>query len=141
MVNLLTNVGEEWYTDNNIDGATVIVGLYSDSSDALGEGDNLAAISSEPTGSNYSRQNDTVTSTQIGSNYGIDSDGLITFDTSDSSVTVDAAFIVVNFQSSVAGDGSATDNLVAAGDLSQSRDLSQIDTVEIAAGDLEITID
>lgn len=141
MVNLLTNVGEEWYTENALDGATVKVGLYNDSTDALGESDNLSAITTEPSGSNYSRQSDTVTTLQISGDFGFDNDSKITFDTSDSSQTVDAAFVVVNFQSdSVAGDGAATDNLVAAGDLTQSRDLSQVDTLEIAAGDLEITV-
>lgn len=141
MVNLLTNVGEEWYTENNIDGETVIVGLYEDATDTLGETSVLGDITTEPTGTSYSRQSDTVTSVQISGDFGIDNDSLISFDTSDSSQNVDAAFIVVNFQSdTVAGDTSANDNLVAAGDLSQSRDLSQIDTLEIAAGDLEITV-
>jgi len=89
MVNVITNVGEEYLYENNADG--------------------------------------------------IDNDSQLSFDVSDSSATVDAAFVVVNFQSdSVAGDGSATDNLIAAGDLSQTRDLSSVDTLNIPAGDLTI---
>lgn len=141
MVNLLTDIGEEWYTENNLDGVTVIVGLYDDSTDALGETSTLSSISTEPTGSSYARQSDTVTTLQINGDFGFDNDSQITFDTSDSSQTVDAGFIVVNFQSdTVNGDTSATDHLVAAGDLSQSRDLSQIDTLNIDAGNLEVTV-
>lgn len=141
MVDLLTNVGEEYLVENNADGESIDVGLYNDSTDTLGEGDNLSAISTEPTGSNYSRQTDTVTTDQFSGDFGFDNDSLLSFDVSDSSQTVDAAFVVINFQSdTVAGDGGASDNLVAAGDLDQSRDLSQIDTLEIAAGDLTVTV-
>jgi len=139
MVNLITNIGEEYLYENNANGETVTVGLYEDATDSLGETDNLSAITTEPTGSAYSRQSDTVTTRISAGEYGFDNDGQISFDTSDSTQTVDAVFIVVNFQSdSVAGDGSATDNLVAAGDLSQSRDLSSVDTLTIAANDLTI---
>lgn len=142
MVNLLTNIGEEWYTENNVNGATVIVGLYEDSTDQLGETSVLSDITTEPGGSNYARQSSAVTTLQISGNFGFDNDSQLSFDTSDSSQTVDAAFVVVNFQSdTVAGDAGANDHLVAAGDLSQSRNLSDIDTLNIAAGDLEITID
>lgn len=141
MVDLLTNIGEEYIVENNANGETIIVGLYNDSSDALGETDNLNDITTEPAGAAYARQNDTVTTEQISGDYGFDNDNVITFDTSDSSQTVDAVFVAVNFQSdTVGGDASPTDNLVGAGDLSQTRDLSDIDTVEIAAGDLDITL-
>jgi hypothetical protein len=141
MVDLLTNVGEEWLVENNIDGATITVGLYEDATDTLGEPATLSDITTEPAGAAYSRQTDTVTTAQIGGDFGADNDSTVTFDTSDSSQTVDAAFIVVNFQSdTVAGDGSAQDNLVAAGDLTQSRDLSNVSSVDIATGDLEITL-
>jgi len=141
MVDLLTNIGEEYYTENNVNGETVTVGLYNDSTDSLGETDDLSALTTEPTGSNYARQTSTVTTKQISGDFGFDNDSQLSFDTSDSSQTVDAAFVVVNFQSdSVAGDGSATDHLVAAGDLSQSRDLSSIDTLNIDATNLQTTV-
>jgi len=139
MVNLITNVGEGYLYENNADGETVKVGLYEDATDALGESDNVSAVTTEPAGSAYSRQSATVTTRLSGGEFGIDTDSQLSFDVSDSNATVDAAFVVVNFQSdSVAGDGSATDNLIAAGDLSQSRDLSSIDTLNIPAGDLTI---
>jgi hypothetical protein len=139
MVNLITNVGEEYLYENNADGETVKVGLYEDATDALGETDNLSAVTTEPAGSAYSRQSDTVTTRLSAGEYGFDNDNQISFDVSDSNASVDAAFVVVNFQSdSVAGDGSASDNLIAAGDLSQTRDLSSVDTLNIPAGDLNI---
>lgn len=141
MVNLLTNIGEEWYTENNVNGATVTVGLYNDTTDALGDTSTLASITTEPAGASYARQSSLVSTLQISGDFGFDNDSTLTFDTSDSSQTVDAAFFVVNFQSdSVAGDTTNQDHLVAAGDLSQSRNLSDIDTLEIAAGDLELTV-
>lgn len=142
MVNLLTNIGEEWYTENNVNGVTVTVGLYEDATDALGETSTLSSITTEPAGSNYGRQASAVTTLQISGDFGFDNDAELLFNTSDSSQTVDAAFVVVNFESdTVAGDSGATDHLVAAGDLSQSRDLSQVDEVQVPAGDLAITVD
>jgi len=139
MVNLITNVGEEYLYENNADGETVTVGLYEDATDSLSDPDNLSAVTTEPAGSAYSRQSDTVTTRLSSGEFGIENDSEISFDVSDSNATVDAAFVVVNFQSdAVAGDGSATDNLIAAGDLSQTRDLSSVDTLTILAGELTI---
>jgi hypothetical protein len=141
MVNILTNIGEEWYSETNINGVTVQVALYNDTNDALSDSSVLADIT-EPAGSNYARESSSVTTAQIGSDYGLQNDSNLTFDTSDSSMTVDAAALIVNFQSdTVNGDGSAQDHLIAAGDLSQSRDLSQVDEVNVSAGDVQVTID
>jgi hypothetical protein len=139
MVNVITDVGEEFFYETNTDGQTVDVGLYDDSTDALGEADNLAAITTEPSGSSYTRQTDTVTTGLFSGEFGIDNDTELSFDVSDSTRSVDALFIVANFQSdSVAGDASSTDNLIAAGDLSQTRDLSSIDTLTVPAGEVTI---
>jgi hypothetical protein len=141
MVDLLTNIGEEYVIENNANGATIDVGLYNDTTDALGETSTLSSITTEPAGASYARQTDTVTTEQISGDFGFDNDSLLSFDTSDSSQTVDAFFVVINFTSdTVAGDGATTDHLVAAGDLSQSRDLSNLDQVDISAGDLDITL-
>jgi hypothetical protein len=142
MANLLTNIGEEYVIETNTNGATVKVALYNNSTDSISDSDDLSAITTEPGGGAYARQSSTVTTQQIGSDFGFDNDSKISFDTSNSSNTVDHAAFIVNFQSdSVAGDGSANDHLIGVAALSQSRDLSQIDTVEVAAGDLEVTID
>lgn len=138
---ILTDIGEEYLMENNANGETVKVGLYNDSTDAITDTDNLSAITTEPTGSNYARQSSTVTTKQISGDFGFDNDSKLTFDTSDSTQTVDGAFVVINFQSdTVAGDTSASDNLVGTAALSQSRNLSDIDTLEIAAGDLDVTV-
>jgi hypothetical protein len=141
MANLLTNIGEEYVIENNANGATVKVGLYNDSTDSISDSDDLAQITTEPSGAAYAQQTSTVTTRQIGSDFGFDNDSKISFDTSNSSSTVDHAAFIVNFQSdSVAGDSSANDHLIGVAALSQSRDLSQIDTVEVAAGDLEVVV-
>ncbi|UBF23157.1 hypothetical protein M1M34_gp006 [Haloarcula tailed virus 2] len=142
MTNLLTNIGEEWYTDTSVDGATIIVGVYDDGADTITESDLLSAIQSEPTGSLYGRESDTVTTAVVSGNFGLQNDSQITFDTSDSTETVNHGFIVVNFQSDkVNGDGSAQDHLIGVGPLNQSRDLSQIDELVVAAGEITVTID
>lgn len=141
MVNLLTDIGEEFVAENNLDGTSITVGLYNDATDTLGDGSTLGDITTEPTGGSYARQTTTTTSAQISGDFGIDNDNGVTFDTSDSDQTVDAVFVVVTFTSdTVAGDTGDTDHLIAAGDLSQSRDLSSVSTLEIAAGDLDITV-
>lgn len=142
MPNLLTDLGEEWLVENNADGATVSVGLYRDSVDTLDDTSDIPDITTEAAGSNYARQTSTVTTKQISGNFGFDNDAQLSFDTSDSTQTVDHGFVVVNFQSdTVAGDTTAEDHLIAIGSLSQSRDLSQVDTLNINAGDLEFTTD
>lgn len=142
MASILTDVGEEYLVENNASGETLSVTLYNDSTDTITDADNLAAITTEPAGASFARQSSTVSTAQISGNFGFDNDSVLTFDVSDSTQTVDAAAIIVNFQSdTVAGDSAATDNLIAVADLSQGRDLSQIDTLEIAAGDLDVTLD
>jgi len=141
MANLLTNIGEEWLVENDPNGATLTVGLYNDSTDGLGDTSTLGNISTEPVGAAYSRQTSAVTTRQIGSDYGFDNDSQISFDTSDSSQDVDHALYIVTFQSAIAGDGSPQDHLIGVTALSQSRDLSQLDTLDIAAQDLDLTLD
>lgn len=138
---ILNDIGEEWYTETAINGSTVIVGLYNDGTDAITDTDDLAAITTEPSGSNYARQSDTVTVADISGDWGFQNDNQITFNTSDSSQTVDGAFMVVNFDSDEAGDGgTATDHLVATAQLSQSRDLSQVDELNISANELGVRV-
>lgn len=140
---LLTDLGEEHLMDNGFDGATIKVGLYNDSTDGLTDSDDVGAITTEPTNTNYSRQSDTVTSADISGNWGVDNDSKISFDFSDqtTSEVVDTAFVIINFQADDTGDTSANDHLIANPALSQDRDIGSIDTLEIAAGDLELKVD
>lgn len=141
MANVLTNIGEEWLVENNPDGATLTVSLYDDDTDAINDTSTLGDITTEPTGAAFNRLSSPVTTHQIGSNYGFDNDNPINFDTSDSSQDVDHALYIVTFQSAIAGDGSPQDHLIGVTALSQSRDLSPIDSLDIAPQDLDLTLD
>jgi hypothetical protein len=133
MAALLTDLGEEWTLETALEGASISVGLYNDSTDAISDANDLADITTEPSGAAYSRQSTTLTMTD-GGDWQVETSAQVSFDTSDSSQNVDSYFLVANFQADDTGDGSATDHLIATGALSQSRDLSQIDTLNIAAG-------
>jgi len=133
MSHLLTNIGEEWSLTHNLDGASVTILLYDDSTDSIGEADDLDAITTEPTDGNYSRQSATLTFAVKSDDGAAVSDAQVSFDVADTTGNVDSYAIIVNFQSSTAGDESAQDHLVGAGALSQSYDLSNLDTLNVSA--------
>jgi hypothetical protein len=134
MSRILTDLGEEYLIKNSVSGITFTVGLYNDSTDSISETDDLSAITTEPSGGAYARQSDTFTAADLSGDWGTDNDSQLSYDTSDSSQTVDSYFIMVSFQASDTGDSGANDHLLLTGALSQSRDLSQIDTLNISAG-------
>lgn len=135
MASLLTDVGEEYTLKTALEGVTLSVGLYNDATDSISDTDDIASLTTEPGGAAYARQSDTFSLIDNGSgDWQLDNDAQLTFDTTDSSNTVDSYFIVASFQASDTGDGGATDHMIATGALSQSRDLSQIDTLNIDAG-------
>lgn len=140
---LLTDLGEEYLIKNGLDAATVSVGLYDDSTDQLDDTSDIGGIGSEPGNANYSTVTVTVTAADISGNWGVDNDSLISFDFSDTTTSkiVDAAYVTVSFQASDTGDTTANDHLIANPALSQDRDIGSIDTLEIASGDLQITVD
>lgn len=140
MASILTDLGEEWMIKNNLDTASVDVGLYNDSSDSVSDEDDLS-LSSEPSDGNYTRQTGVaVSASDISGDWGIDNDGVITFDVSNTTGTVDSYFFVANFEAEDTTDSSATDHLVLTGSLSQSYDLSNLDTLEISAGTSGVTV-
>jgi hypothetical protein len=142
MAAILTDLGEEWMIKNNLDTASVDVGLYDDSADSISDTDDVTAINSEPSGGNYTRQTgEAVSASDISDDWGVDNDNVVTFDVTNTSGTVDSYFFVVNFQASDTGDSSANDHLVLTGSLSQSYDLSNLDTLEISAGTSGVTVD
>jgi len=139
---LLVNIGEEYVITKNVDGATLEVGLYNDSTDNIGEGNNLAAITSEPTNGNYSVQSSAFSASNISGNWGVENDAKLSFDfsdTQDDTMEVDTAFVQATFDSTEAGSNST--HLIANPSLSQTRKVGSIDTLEIAAGDLELKLD
>ena len=144
---ILVDLGEEYIIKNNFDGATVSVGLYNDSTDAITDTDDLAEITTEPASTNYARQSTTVSAADLSGDWGVETDNLIEFDFSDvasgdaEAVDVDTGFFVISFQAEDTGDGSSTDHLIGNFALSQTRNTGEFDTLEIAAGDATITLD
>jgi len=139
---LVGNLGEEFLIETSPDGDSIDYGLYNDSTDALTEGMRLGDITTEPSNANYARQTTTVTTAQLSGDYGFDNDSQLSFDFSDqtTSETIDAAFIVGNFQSGITGDGSGTDHILGNPALSQDRDIGSIDTLTVSAGNASVTV-
>jgi len=137
MADLVTNVGKEYVFDVDQDTDSIELLLYNDATDALTEADNLGAITTEPdTTQTYARQTAEIGTLEINSNYGFENEQEYEFDVTDNTETVDAAGLVANFESSVAGDTEPQDNLIAAGFLTETRNLEDFDTITIVAGDL-----
>ena len=141
MAAILTDLGEEWMITNDLDAASVDVGLYNDSTDSISDTDDIGSITTEPSDGNYSRAaGEALSASDISGDWGVDNDGTITFDVTDTTGTVDSYFFVANFQASDTGDGSSQDHLVLTGSLSQSYELSNLDTLEISAGTSGVTV-
>lgn len=137
MANFWTNIGEEWAIENDLNGATLDVGLFDRSVDPVDVASDLGDITTEPGGAAYSRQSVSVSTKALGTDFGFDNDSDVVFDVSDSSRDVDHAFYVVTFQSDgVSGDSSPQDHLVIVAELTQVRDLSQFQEIKFPVGDL-----
>jgi len=145
MTTQLHDTGEEWIIDtafaNDPGTSSVTIGLYNDGTDGLSDSSDVGSITTEPSGSAYSRQ-----SASIGSNFSAqDNSGNweaiiddVTFDTSDSSQSVDAYFVVVNFTSDDAGDSSASNHLLFTGSLDQTYDLGSVDSFTLSGSGISI---
>lgn len=125
---LTTDFGEEWWVKTDLTTVTVTVALYNQSTDGLGETSDVGDITSEPTGASYARQSSTVSYNSFGDGTrGYENDNTLTFDTSDSTETVDhAAFI--------ADDSGSTTRLMAIAPLNDTRDLSNFSEITIEPG-------
>lgn len=139
MARILTDLGEEFTLKNNMEGVAVIVGLYNDSTDTITDTDDLAQVTTEPSDGNYTRQSATLTLTDDGDWAAVTS-AQTSFDVTSTTGNVDSYFVVANFQATDTGDGTANDHLIGTGALSQSRDLSQIDTLNISAGNIGVKL-
>jgi hypothetical protein len=104
MTTQLHNTGEEFILDK-LDGASFPVSVFRDATDTLADADDLNAISTEPAGGSFSRQPASVSVAQTADGDGLLEVNDVTFDVSDSTQTVDAGFVVVNFASTQAGSG------------------------------------
>ena len=141
MASILTDLGEEWMIKNNLDAASVDIGLYNDSTDSISDGDDVSQISTEPSDGNYSRQSGVdISASDISGDWGVDNDSQISFDVTNTTGDVDSYFFVANFQASDTGDGSSQDHLVVTGSLSQSYALSNVDTLDISSGTAGVTV-
>lgn len=138
---IVTDLGEEAVVTFNLDGITLDIGLYNDSTDNVSDSDDLAALSTEPSGSAYTRLSSTFSVVKSGGDWGIQNDSNIQFDVSDSAQTVDGVFCLFTFQAAETSDGSPQPHMVATAPLTDSRDLSQIDLLELNANDIIITVD
>jgi len=142
MANQLHDTGEEYYQDK-LDGETFTIGLYDDATDGLTDDLDVGDITSEPSDGNYARQNGEPFSTaKQDTDWTLTNDNQVSFNVTDTTGTVDSYFIVVNFDSDDAGDGgTARDHLLATGALSQSYDLSNLDTLNLSAGGVGTSLD
>jgi len=126
---ILTDYGEEYFqrtaTGDLTESTTWEVGIYNDTTDAIAEGDDVAAITSEPGNTNYARQSVTAsnfTFAQSGGDIVFDVPN-VTFDLTDNSSSndFDSWFIIIPYTATVvSSDGSDTDHLVLTGALSTS---------------------
>lgn len=136
----LHDTGEEYLIKNGADGDVFRVGLYNTGS--LSDSDSYAAVNSEPSGSNYQLQSQAFSAEDVSTNWQVNNDSTITFDTSNSSETVDGYIIVKNFASS--DTGTTDDHLIASGNLSQSFNLddgqTNIEQLDINEGTAGISI-
>jgi hypothetical protein len=129
---ILVDLGEEELVKNGLDASTLTIGVYNDATDGLSDTSTVSDITTEPTNTNYATQTATFAAVQISGDWGVDNDSSISFDFSDQSTseTVDAFYI---------SDGAG--NLYATAAMTQNRDIGSIDSLDVAAGDLEITVD
>lgn len=144
---ILTAAGEEYTVKNTLDAATVTVGLYLDSTDLLSDSsvDPATAITTEPGNTNYARQSVAVSAAETSANvWGVENDLAFSFDFTDTtaSANVDAVFLLANF-SSIEGDGGgvAADWIIGNAALTQTRDIHSVDSIDFAAGALELNLE
>lgn len=120
--------------------ASVFVGLYDDSTDRLTESDDVGAITTEPTTGNYAQQAVSLDSSDFSLSQDANSDlaaeYTVTFDVTDTTETVDAAFVVVNFQSDIVNsETSANNHLLASVALGSTKDLSTRSSLDVTITD------
>lgn len=140
MAAILTDLGEEYTLETALSGVSLTVGLYDDSTDAISDTNDIADITTEPNDGNYVRQTITIELADVSGNWTARNSAAITFDVTNTTGSVDSYFIVANFTADDTGDAGATDHLIATGSLSQIRDLSQIDTLNVSAGSVGYSI-
>lgn len=145
MATQLHDTGEQFIIEYVFTGGVskptnVSVGLYNDGTDGLSDSDDYGAITTEPSAGNYAQQTVTFDGTgfsaaQSGGDWQATNDSTVTFDVTNTSQTVDSYFVLVNYDTG----GGGSDHLFWTGDLEQSRDLSQIDQLDVNVVGLSLT--
>lgn len=148
----LHDTGEEFildyvFTDGATRPANVSIGLFNDGTDALNDtadyDGSSGDITTEPTGASYAEQTASFGTTDFtNSDSGGDWQTVIadqTFDTSDSTQSVDSYFVTISFQADDTSDTSATTHLLFTGSLDQTYDLSNIDSFTLSGAGLSLT--
>ncbi|UBF22587.1 hypothetical protein HRTV-25_gp6 [Halorubrum tailed virus 25] len=145
MTTQLHDTGEKFIMDEAFGSGTgatsVSIGLFNDATDGLSDSSDVSNITTEPGGSNYGRQSATLGSDFTVQDNGSNWEAIMadqTFDTSNSSQSIDAYFVVVNFQSDDTGDSSATDHLLFTGSLDQTYDLGSVDSFTLSGSGISI---
>lgn len=152
MTTQLHDTGEEFvvdyiFTDGATRPANVSIGLFNDSTDTLSDSSDYDGssgdITTEPTGGAYAEQTASFgTSDFTNSDNGGDWETVIadqTFDTSNSSQSVDSYFVTIHFQADDTSDTGTVTHLFWTGDLDQTYDLSGIDSFTISGAGLSVT--
>jgi len=124
----LHDLGENLVLTAALGSRDMDVGLYNDSTDALSDSATYSSITTEPSGSAYAVQ--TSAGGTVATNSGtteIDL-GSLTFDSSDSTQTIDAIYV----RDTTSGD------LIFTNALDSSYDLSAIDTLDLSNVGLEL---
>lgn len=118
----LHDLGESLVLTAALGSRELDVGLFNDSTDALSDSATYSSISTEPTGSAYAVQ--TTAGGSVTSNSGTTeiSLGSLSYDTSDSTQTVDAVYV----------RDTSTGDLIFTNALDSSYDLSSIDTLDLS---------
>lgn len=128
----LHDTGKQYSTRVQLNDVTPVssvqIGLFNDSSDNLAASDDVADINTEPQGASYSRQTvsapSDVTFALSGTQYNGEYVDL-TFDTSDSSQTIDGYFEGINYQTT--SEGSASLHLHSTQSIGNTLDLTNVD--------------
>lgn len=129
---ILVDLGEEELVKNGFDASTLTIGVYNDSTDGLGDASTVSDIVTEPTNTNYSTETSTFSAVEISGDWGVDNDSSVSFDFSDQTTSEDVDAFYVS-------DGAG--NLYFNAAMTQTRDIGAIDSLDVAAGDLEFTVD
>lgn len=141
----LTIAGEQfmqecaWRTDLITRPASIDLALYDDSTDAWADTDVDPSTLTEPDGASYSRNTLSLDGTDIdlsengSNNWEMTNGAEQSFDTSDSSNTADGYAYIASFDATDSTGGLNGDNVIITGALSQSYDLSDVDTLKISA--------